>query len=517
MSVAATHPAASTLLLLRLRWRMIRSRWVRVGVVAMATAYLLSFVAATSMGSTVVTLAQQFPNQAAGIYARAWADTLAAGQGGLVAALAVGGSLAIAIFAPFTGSATISLVPPDDYVSIRPHRAHRFYDALVLNAISGIGLLQLLALTGVASLLTLDGQQGYAFAFAWALWVAVVTFTATVGFAVEWLQRRWGALQRRALVGVLAGGAAVAVYLDPLNGTTLFGLSDKYARLMRLSVFEFHWGSVIAVGAALASALLAVPVGRSLANRAMSLQPPARNGSAQRRDRRLPSRPFLLTVGLLFRVFVRTKEIRRPLVAITALGVPLMAFTPLSASATTALPLTVPLAVALGWGVNLFGVLGTGMTWLAAQPHIMSRLPLASFLLQCSASFAILTLLWSAAWTTGRLEGVSNATYFLAAAIASLGTAALSTLLSVTRPHRAPLSGNGDALVPPFTALAYLGVLVVGGCLPAALLIDVEGAANQTLLTVAALSVACATVAIALLRWRRPEVRAHVVAVAGAD
>ena len=107
------------------------------------------------------------------MYAVNYVVSLERGQIGSFGALALGSVVATAIFSSLTGVGGASLFPAQEVVGIRPHQLHRYFDSLVVQAVSAVGLFQLSALTAVASLITLDGQRGPGFLIVWGMWPMV--------------------------------------------------------------------------------------------------------------------------------------------------------------------------------------------------------------------------------------------------------------------------------------------------------------------------------------------------------
>lgn len=515
----ASHSGAfaSTRLILSLRWRMIRSRWSKGFIVAAAFMVFGALLVSINLGFAVQMAAQSNLDQASGVYARAWVLLIQSDSMGELGALAVGGAVLIAIFAPFTGSATTSLIPSDDLLGVRPKRSHRFFDALLVNSISGIGLLQFVSLTAITSLVCLDGERLWAMLFAWSMWLMLVTLTTWLAFLLEWVQRRFGRTTRT-LFGVLFGAALVAaIVVDEDHGRSLFGLSQAYSVLLRLSVEGFVFGSLFAVAGVWLVTIALLVSGMWIAERALFLAPRKSNGGASRRAMGMSMRPALVTFNLLWRTVWRTKECRRPVIAILVVGLPVVAFINMGESLEIALPMTVPLAVSLAWGVNVFGVVGAGLNWIGGQPHIMRLLPRVAFLFQAGFSFALLTLLWLVSWVAGRAQIEEGRLFILSSFMVALLTASLSLFLSVSRPLRAPFTGSGDALVPPLTALGYLVLLVSLGCLPAIVMVNLEEPTVQIVGVVGGVALSAIVAFVSFWLWESPERRARAIATVSAE
>jgi small basic protein len=190
---------------------------------------------------------------------------------------------------------------------------------------------------------------------------------------------------------------------------------------------------------------------------------------------------------------------------------PTLALVHLDSVVQNTIGISIPLAIALAWGVNIFGVLGTGMPWLSSQPKIMKYLPRIAALLQFLLTFILLTALWAVSLISKNTT-VSNAPIVLlmGAASAALVTA-VSLDLSIRRPIRTRLSGRGDALVPPITALAYMIRLVALALIPTVVTAAGLNKTKETIAFIAMFLFSIIILAIQEYRWNNPEVRANVV------
>lgn len=503
---------SATGLLIRLRWRMIRSRFFKIGLVF---AFLLFFPVAYSvinMGYLVEIAATQTGESAASIYAQAWLTSLDAGNIAPLGALAIGGAVAVAFFAPFTGTSTLSLVSSDDLLSVRPNRKHRFWDSLLINASSGIGLLQLVTLTAVTSLITLDGERIWALLFTWALWFFLVSVNTTLGFSLEWLHRKWGPRKRKIMAMAGLAILAVAILLDDKKGSDLFGSAKYYTKTLRLSVENFNPWSVWIILFLIALNVLLITYGLKTTESAFSLPERSTVRGGVHKKGRMGSNAFLVAAALMWKTLFRTKECRRPIIAIFIVGTPVAMFTKFDQTITIAFIMTVPLAISLGWGVNVFGVVGQGMSWLGSQPKVMWMIPHVTALFQFSASVLLIGWFWFVGYVTGHATLKDAQLLLIGAVVAATGTTALSLLLSVTKPIRSSLKGRGDALIPPMTALVYLVILVMFGCLPGVLIAQDAIPGKQGTIFVGSLIVSVGVLLFGWALWDNPKMKAKVVA-----
>ena len=505
-----------TMLLVRARWRAVRNPAARWGILAGSLFLLMGLFLAANTAFLVRGLAQQGIDSTGGTFAITWIISLQRGELGDVGAITIGGALIAAIFAPFTGSSTLSLTPVEDLQGVRLARSHRYFDSFLINCISGIGLLQLLALTGIASVLTLAGDKGPAMLLTWLIWVLVVALTTTIGWTLEWVLRKWGRGIRR-LLGALGVVAIISlVASDTESARSLFGIGTPYATLIRGAAQGESTLILLASAGIIVGILILLVFGLAVTRKALAYPAPVPNIAKNRRAGKMPLNPTALMTKLLFLTLWRTPECRRPVLGILGLGLPALLFIPLTENLETAIMLAVPLAVSLAWGVNVFGVLGSGMTWLSAQPRTIGQAPRVAAAMQFVLTVLLIILLYLASYLSGNAPEGAGQRLLVGSIIAGSLSAAVSINLSVRHPMRARLSGRGDSLVSPVTALNYLLRLVFLACAPA-FLVMATGTTLQLFYTITFLVLALAGVAWADIAWHKPKVRARVVAEVSAQ
>lgn len=506
----------STRRLVALRWRTVRSAGARSGIFTAATIYMLGLIICSQMGYVFQLFAQQ-SDGVAGILARLWALFLAVGLMGVLGSAAIGSAIAIAVFAPFTGTATLSLASADDVAGIRPSRNHRYFDSLLLNAMSGLGLIQLLALTAVASLLTMDGQHAAALVFAWSLWIALQTLMTGIGWSLEWVVRRYGKARRRLLGLGLAAVVVSAIAVDPDHGSTLFGASPLFTTVSRLGLDGWTVEATLVPVLVIMVALLLAATGFQIQRQALLLPLPSAAQGLTRRYRDVGKSASGIAFRLLARTMWRTSEIRRPVMAVVVTAVPASAFINANLYTQMSLTLAIPLTFSLAWATNSLAVLGPGMSWLGSQPRLLNRLPAMAALLQMLVSAALLLAVVTVGTIAGNMSVETLPVILTSGLLASVGCTAASIATAVFRPIRARLSGRGDALVPPVTSLAYMvGQLVLAGFPLGVLATGLTPQIQGSILS-GYLAVMVTVIALVLLSWKSPERRSQAIARVAGD
>ena len=439
--------------LLRLRWKMMGSARSRGSVILGLSAVSVVLYLTMNVGYAIRRFAENGVDTAAGQFAVNFVISLQRGELGAVGAAALGSALTASLFAPFTGASNLALANADELTAIRPPRLHRYFDALATQAFSTIGVLQLVSLTTVASLLTLDGNQTPGMVFAWSVWPVLILSSVAEGWLLELVHRRAGRLVRRTAGGVVLVVLVTALLLDPGHGKTLFGVGTVFSATVRAAgqgdTFAFTSGLTVM----LVLTLVLFVVGITLARAALSLPAVPTAKPKPVRAYRMPNRPVFALARLLSLELIRTNEIRRPILTVLALGLPVVVFTHGSARAATTLVIACPLAVALSWCVNTFGVIGPAMPWLASQPHTMRLLPRVAIGTQVVMTLALAFVCWApVAWMNPLRASVDLAAGL---AVSTALTTRGSFTKSVRRPFLARLGSRGDTIVPPLAAVGY--------------------------------------------------------------
>lgn len=515
LTAVAKSGIASTLFLARLRWRMIRVPGVRTTILAA----LFFFVSATAIianfGFALAAVAQD-PTSPANALARDLLSQLSNGSIEGVASLTLVTVLSVAIFGPFTGTGTASLAPAEDLMGMRPARSHKYFDSLAINAVSGLGILQLLGLVGLNSFLTLDQHRlpGLLMAFtSWAFLIALMTLMAWI---IEWVVRRFGRWQRYLIATGLGGSAAAAYFSSPDQASTLFGAGHWYVSLLR----DGTSGSLaVAMMFALLATCLLVYLGLATFLATDKHLPTVALTSRPSRYRNFSGNPLLVAMRIVLSTLLRTPQTRRPMIAAIVFGAPAVVAVNVNQLLAGSLSFAIPLAIALSWPANVYAIVGTGMPWLASQPKVMASLPKAIMMAQFFLTMAVVSILSALAFVFGRASAVHVQEIMIQSAFVTICVTGVSALLAIANPIRAQMTSRGDALVPPVTALVYMVSFLLFTALPGAAF---SGTLDQwPWFKIAAISFAgiagigCGLVALS--RWRVDEVRSRVVATVGAE
>lgn len=507
---------ASTFLLARLRWRMIRVTGVRTAIVGAAFFFACATAIIANFGFAIAAVAQD-PTSPVNTFARDLVAQLSDGRIEGIVSLTLVVLMSVALFGPFTGTGTVSLAAAEDLFGMRPARAHRYFDSLAVNAVSGLGILQLLGLVGLNSLLALDGPRLPGMLFAFALWGCLIALMTLIAWTIEWTVRRFGRWQRYTVAAIFASLGGVIYVTNPDAATSLYGVGQAYVALLRGAEFSLLLTAVIPCAFLIGAAL--VLSGLRMFLNADKYLPPTNHTGKTGRYRAFPAAPVLVAFRVVMGTVLRTPQTRRPMIAAIVFGTPAVIAVPMDPLLASSLSFAIPLTIALSWPANFFGILGTGMPWLMSQPRITLAWVKALLLAQVVLTLAVVAVLSGVAVLFGRASVPQVQGVLLQAAFITFAVSGVTALLAVSKPLRAQLAGRGDALVPPVTALIYMVLLLAFTALPGAafggMLTDSPAVEALALLAPGAIGLLCG--AIALLRWRSPEVRSHVTSIVGAE
>ncbi len=488
--------------LIGLRWRLVRSLPVRLGLLAgLAAVPLLAWLIVA--GSDTV-----------GPEAYAAATTAAS-------AAYLGFGL-LALIAPLTAGGGTELLPPDQLVAYPVRPSTQFLASLVLAPLNLVWVVQLLVLVTETALLTRGAAHPWLGGATTAGYVIACTAT---GQAIAWAAvglRRTVAGRRLARGVLVTVSVAFLVIIRTGYGKDVVRRSfspDVVAAVAAAGARDArHWLAVTA--AVFGVAAVAVLAGSRACG--WALRRPGDVGSevASRIVRRRTEAPSALRALLAIdRASVwRAPALRR--------GALVLAILPGLAAAGAGLPwrslVVLPGLVAAGggllFGINAFCLDASGALWLASLPHPPALVARSKALVTGETVLAGVVL----AVISGSVRAVGTPTLpEVSAILASAVTCcvlvvAICLSSSVRRPHRADLVGPRDAVAPP-------GALVLAStrlALPAALLgLVLEGAAQSGIawfpallaLPVAALS--ALWIWVSLGRYDDPVVRSRIIHV----
>lgn len=497
------------------RWRMLSTRSGRAGAWTALVVSLLALTGAASLGDTVRAFAEYDSTTTAGIYARTYLTEWAGDGFGTIAAGVVGFVVVITLFAPLVGSVPPALIPVSDGPGFVLARRSRFTDSFITHVVSLTTALQVLALTALASLVTLDGShRARALVIVWMAWIVSVAVSVAISWTVELMRRTKPKAPRWITAGAVAA-AGLLLAADPEHGATLFGLGAPLTRSLRSA-------NLITVMVVLVAALVTALTVGWMTSGAVLRKPELVTTNRAVRRREMPSSPGRALWVATWRSVWRTPAVRTPMLVVAGLSVGVSTVAGATPQVLAGLMVTVPLMLTLAWSVNSLVVLGGAGPWLLSMPGAGRRILLTHSGLAWTTIVAGTTLCWVGASARGLVD-MQDAVRIVSCSVAvATAYSTVGAHMSFTRARPAALESGAAVLAPARTLAMTLILLVTLGLGTAALLIGTTLTQDRSLpLSAHLLWCAGATVVfgswwvVILRRWSTNPVR-RAAAVAAA-
>lgn len=449
-----------SLSLLHLRWSIIRSKktklslWLGILMIAFAissvsyTGELVRYAAQDTSGR----------NQVVKTFAITYLESYLRGELGTLVSITLGVAIVSVAVAPFTGNSITSLISYHHLVSMRSSQRHRFTDSFISQLFSSISILQLLTLTAVASLLTLDGGRVQGVLYAWGSWPVLIALSTMFVWIAEYLYRKLGEKLRLSLMGVVGAGVGVAVLLDPAHGQTVFGIGSGYAYIIQnfnsfdtpLKVIATVFLFVLFVGISWIAYIVSI---KTLAQ--AERQSKRTTGHRKSRPWKTSQSPIVEMIHLCFVQLWRSMEIRKPLIMATIFGSVMIFYSDGAFSITATMILIIPLIVSLSWGSNVFGVLGNGYIWLSSLPGANRYIIWTFASVQTIVTFALFSLMCMPSIIFGHGSYLTFAGLILALLSTSILMTRSALTKSVKHPYAYKAGTRGENILPPATMINY--------------------------------------------------------------
>jgi hypothetical protein len=449
-----------SLTLMHARYSIIRETKTKValwfGILTLATAV----IGASFTGQFIKIISQSdAPNsEAAKVFATTYLQSYLRGELGSLVATTLGLALVSVIIAPFTGTSITSLVSHHHLVSMRSSNRHRFTDSLITQFFASISLLQLLTLTAVGSLLTLDKGRIEGILYTWASWPVLVMISTMFVWIAEYLYRKLGERKRLAILLVTLATIGTVVLVNPEQGKTVFGIGTAYASIIQgFSEFDIQI-KLLAVIILIALFFLFFFISYKISQSALA-QPEifAKDNTTLKKVRsRTTSSYSSIELGYLgLNQLWRNLEIRKPLGMATFFGAAVVFFGNQTFSVMSTMVLIIPLIVCLSWGSNIFGILGNGFTWLASKPFAIRNLLWVFAGIQVFLTISLFVVMCLPSLLTGRIAQESAAGIILAVISTSVLMTRSAIHKSVHYPYPYKAGIRGEAILPPATLINY--------------------------------------------------------------
>lgn len=486
--------------LVGLRWRMVRSRRSRRGLLALLGVLLLLLAQGVVVGQSLPPGKRLF-------------DLL------LLAPTLFVVFLALTVVAPLVAGGGNELYPEDQLVAF-PIQARTLFAGSVLMAPLNLAwAMQLVVLVTATAAVS---ERGPGVLLAELTTLAYVVAATVIGQALAWTvvglrQHARGRKATHALVVVLVAGAGWVLaaglttsLLDrsPTSRVVVGAIAGSQGR------YALWLATTLPL---LALAAIAGRLGTQACGWALRRAAPAGKPELAPVTRRGPRGSVLAELSAIDRASVwRSTSLRRGCLVLAALpGVVAMLAHPTWVSLTL-LPGLVAAGAGLLFGVNVFCLDGGGAVFVASQPHDPRDTLVAKLLITAQTCFLAVLLAVGLAATQVREEPSAAELLALVGSVvgATMLVVAACGRLSVERPHKADLRGPRDTPAPPATMAVYSMRLALGTTW-AGLAFAAAGESGSITAAAAAcvavLAVAARSLVRSLVNWRSEAVRARVV------
>lgn len=449
-----------SLSLMALRFQIIRDTKGKLALLLGILVLVVSVVAVSYTGQLIKIMSQASdPNaEAAKIFAISYLQSFTRGELGTLVSATLGLAILSVIVAPFTGTSATSLIPNHQLASLRSSTRHRFSDSIITQFFSSIALLQLITLTAVASLLTLDGGRIQGVLYAWASWPVLVILSTLFVWVAEYLYRKFGERRRIAILGITLLLIGAAVFFYPDDAKTVFGIGSAYASIIQgFAGFEL-WVKALSVGILVALFVLLFFISYKVALVALS-QPDTyarEKGETKTMRQRKPSAiPVIELANVAFMQLWRNLEIRKPLIMAGLFGGAIIFFANEALSIMSTIILIIPLIVCLSWGANVFGALGTGFTWLSSKPFMGRSIIPVFYAVQIFVILTLFTAMSLPSILTNRIPSEDLSGVFLSIIAIAFLMSRSAMDKSVKHPHPYKAGIRGEMILPPAALIGY--------------------------------------------------------------
>lgn len=491
--------------LVALRWRMVRSRRARRGLLV-----ALALLPTLAAGALVV--GRLAPSGAQEQVAVLTPSILLA-------------FLGLAVLAPLAAGGGTELYPSEQLVAYPIRSRTVFRAALLLAPLNLAWLLQVVAALGLTTyVVTGDAAAVAAAAVTMLVYVAVVT---VLGQGVAWTvvglrQTRAGRVGCWLALGLVGGTVllllrahALAPALDraPTRWVFFGALAPGYGSWSTWTTRTLLLAAGGVVGVVVCERVCRWALGRP-GDAATAPE------SRLRARRALPATHRAALVVLTRRGVWRSRSLRRGALLLALLPASVIAAADVGWDSLLLLPGLVAAGAGMLFGINAFCLDGSGATWLATLPHD----PSTTFWARTQVVAEVCGVTVLIAVLAGALRAptptVTDLVCFAAVIVVGVvRVTAVCMRLSVNRPHRATLVGPRDAPAPP-GAMAVYSLRLAGSAALIGIVFTLLAHLGSPLVAVLVAAAFVLTATRSLLRtareWSDPVVRARVVATVGA-
>lgn len=508
----------NTVHMLGLKWRMLSQGRGQAIIVIVGIFVCIAVFASSFVGQVIVRVASQPSESAARQLAYNYLMSYIRGEIGTLGASALALAILSSLLAPFTGVISQSLFSPKHIAPMQASLLTRFTDSFVAQLFSSISLLQLIAITSISSLVTLEGGQSWGILYTWISWPILIALSVCAAWGVEVMTRTLNRRQGIVITVILGSIIGLLALFKRESLVTFFGLGNYYIDTIRNITGYSVEEKVLAFAVLVAVFIGIIFVGSVLSLIALSrpITGDSKGTNLEITDAPLSKRkPQKIYEVELFFIMVsqmlRSPDTLRPVIIIILGGIPVLFFFQGTQAVTTTFIIAIPLIVACSWGVNFLGVMGGGSTWLANQPRALNNLPWIAALTQASMTLLLFFIIWTPVTLRGSLTWEDIGVYAMTAISVTVLITRSSMAKSLHSPYPTHPGVKGETLVPPGKMLAYTARMTLWGSQYGIILLYSDIIQLQTAMCFFAVLWSAFRMHRLNEKWNDPQFRSHAI------
>jgi hypothetical protein len=457
--------------IIAMKWNSIKKLHIQIIIVAALAFFAALLYGMANIGSVLLLVVNlDLGNQSELIknFAAEYLNSFASGELNVYVSGVFGATILTILILPFSGYSLGGIVPTRDMAIIKPSNNYRLSDSILVQFVSALSLLQLISLTILSSLLSIEGGTGPAVVFAWATWIVIVFMTVAFMWIIEYFNRKYGNKVKIAMVASVFVILGTAVIIDPFHGTTFFGLSPVYVDVLQ-NIYTYSVGNqVLSYGILAALLVIFSLVVNFVGTKALMLPEPVAMKDTKKKKVKLSVLNYssISLFALINLIVFRYKVIWRPILITTVFSAGLLITLGTSGidGTLSSVMIIIPLVICLSFGINMFGILGSSNIWLASMPNWRETIVLKLAAVQLLVIGTAYLIVIGAGVISQKLSFADIFVALPGIISVSLVMVTYSISKSLKAPVKYTASSRGDAILPPMTLLSYMiKFMLMGG------------------------------------------------------
>ena len=505
-----------------LAYRFTSAKWIYkiIMLTIVAGFFLAVYVATFASESMLVILTTPIVDspgaesvEAVRNYVATYLSLYASGDLDTFVAISVGVLLGSIVFVPFSGYIIHGVVSNSELTTLKNGDYYRIGDSIIFQFISSFTFIQLVGLTLISELLTIDTPNpGLVTIFVWVAWIALTLLTALLAWAVEYISRRFGTKIKLSFLALIILGFGIIIFLDPNKATTLFGSAPYIFSYLQTIAQGNLWIFAQAIIASLIVVALALVAIGKVASKALEL-PELPSIKRERKNKKVrnvvhPTKFGFIT--LLLNLLFRYPTVFRPIFTSVLFSTIIVLVLDGSQSILTTL-IVLPLAVGIAFGANMFGLFGNANNWLLSIPKFREHIVKIFAAVLAIMIGGIYVLVYGLAFLAGRLSFDDVITALPSMVSVTFTVVVLSVFFSVKNPLPFSAKTRENIVSSPLVLIGYVAAFVATSSLFGNLPTVIDDTLTVWMVTAGLALISVGLLYIIELRWKHSEVWAQRV------